>query len=115
MIDLLNFSPAIQLWFNTILIWIGFGVLAGIMAQALLPSGKPAGLYGILVIGICGSCAGVFLVDTVTGYIKIDEFSGINPIGPVGLVVSVLTSLIILICYRLVLSIINYCTKKKTN
>jgi uncharacterized membrane protein YeaQ/YmgE (transglycosylase-associated protein family) len=109
-----DFSPFIQLWFNTVLIWIGFGTLAGLTAQALLPKGKPDGLYGLLIIGVCGSCVGVFLVDIISKYANIDEFTGLNPIGPVGFVVSVIISLVLLVFYRLTLLIKSYCTKQNT-
>ncbi|MDR2345196.1 MAG: GlsB/YeaQ/YmgE family stress response membrane protein [Planctomycetaceae bacterium] len=110
-----DFTPFVQLWFNTILIWIGFGTVAGLMAQALLPKGKPNGLYGILVIGICGSCIGIFIIDTTSKYIKIDEFSNINPISPLGLFAAIIVSLMILLIYRLTLIIVSLCTKESTN
>jgi uncharacterized membrane protein YeaQ/YmgE (transglycosylase-associated protein family) len=110
-----DFSPMVQLWFNTVLIWIGFGTLAGLMAQTLLPKGKPDGLYGTLVVGMVGSCAGVYLVDLITKNVNIDEFSNINPIGPVGLVASVIISFVIILFYRLALLIKSFCTKRPTN
>jgi uncharacterized membrane protein YeaQ/YmgE (transglycosylase-associated protein family) len=112
---MLNFSPFVQLWFNTVLIWIGFGTVAGLTARALLPKGKPDGLYGALVIGVCGSCAGIYLVDMITKHVNIDEFSDINPIGPVGLVASVIVSFVIILFYRFVLLIKSLCTKRPIN
>ncbi|MDR2642907.1 MAG: GlsB/YeaQ/YmgE family stress response membrane protein [Planctomycetaceae bacterium] len=110
-----DFSPIVQLWFNTVLVWIGFGTVAGLMANALLPKGKPEGLYGVLVVGICGSCAGVFLLDYAAKYANIYEFSEINPISSVGLFVSIIASIVILLCYRFVLLIAYYFKKKPVN
>jgi uncharacterized membrane protein YeaQ/YmgE (transglycosylase-associated protein family) len=82
------------------------------MAQALLPKGKPQGLYGVLVIGVCGSCAGVFLVDLAAKSANVEEFTGMNPIGPVGLFASVVVSFVIILFYRFALLIASYCKKK---
>jgi uncharacterized membrane protein YeaQ/YmgE (transglycosylase-associated protein family) len=109
-----DLSPETQVWFNTVLIWIGFASVAGILAQALLPKGKPEGLYGVLVIGACGSCVGCFGVDWLANFAagteELKEFAEINPIGPVGLFVSVISALCVLIFYRVVLFVFG---KKK--
>jgi uncharacterized membrane protein YeaQ/YmgE (transglycosylase-associated protein family) len=108
----MELPPNIQIWFNTILVWIGFGTLAGLLAQALLPKGKPEGYYGILVVGICGSCVGVFLVDVLGKMSGVDEFANVNPISPLGLFAAVIASILILLIYRLSLYIVNYFRRK---
>lgn len=83
-----------QFWVNLVLLWLGFGILVGLVAQAILPEGEPKNAFGVLLIGIVGSCFGPLLVSLAWNP---EEF---NPIGPTGFVTSVLVSLTLFLVYR---------------
>ena len=53
----LELSQTAQHWTNIVLIWIGFGIVAGLLARLLLPGREPAGAAGTLVIGVLGKHA----------------------------------------------------------
>lgn len=90
----MDLSSAAQFWVNLVLLWLGFGILVGLVAQAILPEGEPKNAFGVLVIGITGSCLGPLLISLAWNP---EEF---NPIGPLGFAVSVLISLAIFLVYR---------------
>lgn len=91
----MELSEAAQVWVNLFLLWLGFGTLVGLIAQAFLPGGGPKNLYGVLVVGVMGSCAGPLVFSLA---FQPERF---NPISPMGLFVSVLTALIFLLAFRL--------------
>jgi uncharacterized membrane protein YeaQ/YmgE (transglycosylase-associated protein family) len=90
----LELSPLAQHWANAVLLWLGFGIVAGLLAKLLLPGRKPAGPWGTLVIGILGSFVGPLAVSTLW------QPNGFNPISPVGLLASVGGALCFLAVYR---------------
>ena len=51
-------SPLAQTWVNVVLIWIGFGSLAGLLARVILPFQEPTGSLPTLTLGITGSAIG---------------------------------------------------------
>jgi uncharacterized membrane protein YeaQ/YmgE (transglycosylase-associated protein family) len=71
-------SPEAQQMLNVVLIWIGFGTLAGLLAVVILPVRHPAGPVATLVLGIFGSVLGLF---ALTKFVPDPHF---NPIGPLG-------------------------------
>jgi uncharacterized membrane protein YeaQ/YmgE (transglycosylase-associated protein family) len=90
-------TQAGQQWFQTILLWIGFGASAGILAKMLMPSREPSGAALVVGIGVLGSVIGplslsYFLPTKVT-----------NPISPLGLAASAAVALVLMILYRLIL------------
>ena len=50
-------SPLAQSWVPIVLIWIGFGSLAGLLARAILPLAQPSGSLSTLTLGITGSAS----------------------------------------------------------
>lgn len=90
----MDLSESAQIWVNLLLLWTGFGIVVGLIAQSILPAGEPRGVFGVLVIGVVGSCIGPMIVSQ---FWRSDSF---NPISPIGLAVSVLASLTIFILYR---------------
>jgi uncharacterized membrane protein YeaQ/YmgE (transglycosylase-associated protein family) len=100
----MDLSDTAQFWINLFFLWTGFGIVVGMTAQVILPSGEPKGTFGILVIGVTGSCLGPFLASLIW---KQEHF---NPIGPVGFFISVLVTLGILILYRFAIAL----RKKRT-
>lgn len=94
----MDLSESAQIWVNLLLLWIGFGIVVGLIAQSVLPAGEPRGVFGVLVIGVAGSCIGPMIVS------QLWKSGSFNPISPLGLAVSVLTSLILFIIYRFAFS-----------
>ncbi|MGO8749487.1 MAG: GlsB/YeaQ/YmgE family stress response membrane protein [Thermoguttaceae bacterium] len=92
----LELSQTAQHWTNIVLIWIGFGIVAGLLARLLLPGREPAGAAGTLVIGVLGSTLGPFVLSMFL------HDANFNPIGPRGLLAAVGGSLVALVAYRLI-------------
>lgn len=90
----MDLSTSAQTGVNLIFLWIGFGIVVGMVAQVFLPEGEPKGVFGTLVLGISGSCVGPLLIKLL---FRLDHF---NPISPTGFVVSVLAALTFLLLYR---------------
>ena len=64
-------------------------------AQLVLPEGEPKRAFGTFVAGVMGSCAGPLLISH---FLRPEHF---HPISPVGFFVSVLSSIVLLLLYRL--------------
>jgi len=76
-------SPAAQTWVQVVLIWIGFGSLAGLLARAILPLEEPSGSLPTLTLGITGSAIGLGLLTWFQGG------GPSNPIGAIGFLAAV--------------------------
>lgn len=96
----LELSPAAQHWTNLVLIWVGFGIVTGLLAKLLVPGREPAGPLGTLMIGIFGSVLGPLALSL---FLHRKNF---NPISPVGLLASVGGALLFLIAYRFVVAFV---------
>ena len=90
-----DLSQAAQHWVNFLLIWIGFGTVAGLAAKALLPGREPRGTVGTVVIGVIGSVPGPLLASLL---LKRSDF---NPISPIGFLTAIGGAFVLLIGYRL--------------
>ena len=91
-------SPAAQHWINVVLIWLGFGILTGLLAKVLLPGREPAGAVGTLLIGMLGSLLGPLALSGV--YAGRD----FNPIGPLGILAAVGSAVVLLRGYRVIVA-----------
>jgi len=78
----------------SVLFWIAFGLVAGIIAKLLLPGRDPGGCIITMLLGVAGAFVGGFLYSTLTDRPFIAEFS----LG--SLVVAVLGSILVLLLYR---------------
>ncbi|RZQ65784.1 GlsB/YeaQ/YmgE family stress response membrane protein [Amycolatopsis suaedae] len=78
--------------FWTIVGWIGFGLIAGFIARALVPGKDDIGLLMTIVIGIVGSVVGGFLFGLLTVGLR-----GFQPAGWIG---SVIGAIIVLVIYN---------------
>ncbi len=94
----LQLSPLAQQWINVVLIWIGFGTLAGLLARVVIPGREPTGPLGTIVIGIFGSTLGPFVLSHL---LNSREF---NPIGPLGFLAAIAGAFVLLMAYRLLLA-----------
>mgnify|MGYP001950941960 CR=1 FL=1 len=77
-----------------ILTWIIFGLIAGIIAKALMPGKDPGGCLITSLIGIVGAAVGGWL-GTYLGWGKADSFD----LGSLG--VAIVGSIVLLGVYRL--------------
>jgi uncharacterized membrane protein YeaQ/YmgE (transglycosylase-associated protein family) len=87
-------TPEVQDWVDTVLIWIGFGTIVGLMAKAVMPGRDPGGAVATLFMGIGG---------TIVGCGVLTYFSGqrITPVGPIGFFVATAGAFVLLFFYRL--------------
>ena len=74
------------------------GLIAGLIARALMPGSDPMGWIATIVLGIVGSFVGGFLASTLLGR-STATGSALEPTGIVG---SVIGALIVLFIYRMV-------------
>ena len=72
--------------------WIIFGLVVGIVAKFLMPGRDPGGFVITAIIGIVGALLGGYLGRAIGWYREGD---------PVGFVVAVIGSIILLALYRL--------------
>jgi uncharacterized membrane protein YeaQ/YmgE (transglycosylase-associated protein family) len=79
----------------SILSWIFFGLLAGIVAKLLTPGRDPGGCIITMLLGVAGAFAGGFLYETFTDRSYAARFD----LG--SFVVAVLGAIVVLLVYRL--------------
>lgn len=72
--------------------WIVFGLIVGVIAKFLMPGRDPGGFIVTILIGIAGALLGGFLGRAVGWYGEGD---------PVGFVMAVLGSIVLLAIYRM--------------
>ena len=77
------------------LAWIGFGLIAGILAKMIMPGRDPGGMIITCLLGIAGAFVGGF-VGTKLGFGTITGFDA-SSLG-----VAIVGSLILLAVYRLI-------------
>jgi len=99
MLGEIELSQTAQHWANIVLIWIGFGVLAGLLAKAILPGRDPSGTVGTLVIGVAGSTLGLFVFHRFV--LATSQSREFNPISPLGMLAAAAGALALLVAYRL--------------
>ncbi len=79
----------------TILGWIVFGLIAGLIAKAIMPGKDPGGFIVTAIIGIVGAIIGGFLGNMLFG------IRGVDGIDLRSILVAVVGSLILLWVYRM--------------
>ena len=87
-------SPVAQSWVYIVLIWVGFGSLAGLLARSILPFQKPSGSLATLTLGIAGSAIGLGLLSWIQGG------GPSNPISPIGFLAAVGGAFGLLLAYH---------------
>ena len=70
------------------------GLIAGLIARALMPGPDPMGWIATIILGIVGSFVGGFLGGMLFGH------SATNGFEPSGIVGSIIGALIVLFIYR---------------
>jgi uncharacterized membrane protein YeaQ/YmgE (transglycosylase-associated protein family) len=85
----------IQQWANTILVWVGFGTIVGLLAKAIMPGRDPGGALATLGMGVGGTVIGCGCVSYFTPQ------TVVTPISPLGFAVATAGAFVILFFYRL--------------
>jgi uncharacterized membrane protein YeaQ/YmgE (transglycosylase-associated protein family) len=93
--DFAQFPPALQMWVNDVLVWIGFGTLVGLLAKAIMPGRDPGGAIATLSMGIGGAVIGSGVFSLIA------EGQRVTPVSPIGLVVATAGAFGLLFFYRL--------------
>jgi len=92
----LQLAQNAQHWVNVVLIWVGFGTLAGLLARVVLPVEEPRGAIPTLLLGVVGSVVGLFALSLFL------SDGQLNPISPLGFLAATACAFCLLILYRLV-------------
>jgi uncharacterized membrane protein YeaQ/YmgE (transglycosylase-associated protein family) len=84
--------------------WIIFGLIAGLIAKAIMPGRDPGGVIITILIGIAGSVIGGFLGQALFGYGRsVNDSSDLSRPGfLMSLVLSVVGAIVLLGIYRLI-------------
>jgi uncharacterized membrane protein YeaQ/YmgE (transglycosylase-associated protein family) len=77
--------------------WILLGLLAGIIAKAILPGDDPGGLIVTLLLGVAGALLGGFIAGALGLGDPIDEFFDIST-----WIAAIVGAIILLLLYRMI-------------
>jgi uncharacterized membrane protein YeaQ/YmgE (transglycosylase-associated protein family) len=91
----LIFSSEVEQWIKVVLIWVGFGTIAGLLASVLFPLRRPAGGFWAVVLGTTGSAVGLLGLSWL---FPAKEF---NPISPMGFLAATVGAFVLLAIFRL--------------
>ena len=82
-------------WANTILVWVGFGTIVGLLAKAIMPGKDPGGAIATLAMGIAGTVIGCAAISYFwQGHL-------VSPISPLGFCVATGGAFVLLFFYKL--------------
>lgn len=83
--------------------WIVFGLIAGLIAKAIMPGRDPGGLIVTTLIGIVGAVIGGFIGRALFGYGTARDSGDISQPGfLMSLVLAVVGAIVLLAIYRLI-------------
>ena len=97
-----EFSPAAQVWVNVVLIWVGFGSLAGLLARVVLPFEHPSGTLPTLTLGTAGSALGLGVLSWIQGGTQT------NPVTPLGFLAAAGGAFGLLVAYHLLRLVVKH-------
>ena len=80
-----------------IIAWIVLGLLAGVIAKAILPGDDPGGFIITAIIGVAGALLGGFLAKVLFDARPLDNFFDLST-----WLTAIVGSIILLVIYRLV-------------
>ena len=81
-----EFPPKVREWATLLFFWSGVAIWIGLSARFLVPARVVRGPWLTLCLGFVGSCLGPFALRS---FFNLDRF---DPIGPCGLVASVVAA-----------------------
>ena len=82
-----------------IIAFLILGLLAGIIAKAMLPGEDPGGIIVTMLIGVAGALIGGFLTAALFGAHPLDEFFDIST-----WITAIIGSIVLLVVYRMIVS-----------
>lgn len=88
-------TQALQQAANNVLVWIGFGMLAGLIAKAIMPGRDPGGPIVTLALGCGGSIIGS---GTLMYFLPGHKVTALSPLG---FAIATGGAFILLVFYRL--------------
>jgi uncharacterized membrane protein YeaQ/YmgE (transglycosylase-associated protein family) len=97
-----EFSPVTLAWLQVVLVWIGFGSLAGLLARILLPFREPSNPLTTLTLGITGSAVGLGAVSWL------QNGGPSNPQSPIGFLSAAGGAVGLLLAYHLLRATVHY-------
>jgi len=80
---------------NDVLVWVGFGTLVGLLSKGIMPGRDPGGAIATVLMGIGGTIMGCGVVS------YFHEGQRVVPISPMGMLVGLCGTLILLFFYKL--------------
>jgi uncharacterized membrane protein YeaQ/YmgE (transglycosylase-associated protein family) len=90
-----QFLEVAQQWTETVLIWVGFGTLVGLLAKAIMPGKDPGGAIATLAMGVAGTVIGCGVLSYFwQGHL-------VTPISPIGFCVATAGAFVLLFFYKL--------------
>jgi uncharacterized membrane protein YeaQ/YmgE (transglycosylase-associated protein family) len=87
-------TAALAGWMNSLMVWIGYGAVVGLISKAILPGKDPGGTLGTVFVGVFGSIIGAATVFFFSG-------ERVEPISIVGFLAALGGAALLLINYRL--------------
>ena len=81
--------------------WIVFGLIAGIIAKAIMPGRDPGGAIVTILLGIAGSIVGGFIGRALFGYGRTASGDISEPGTIMSMVFAVIGAIVLLAGYRL--------------
>jgi len=90
-----QYTDQIQQWAELLLIWVGFGTIAGLLAKAVIPGRDPGGALATMGMGIGGTIIGCGVLTYFYDGLKV------TPISPVGFLCAIAGSCVILFFYKM--------------
>ncbi len=80
---------------NDVLVWVGFGTVVGLLSKGIMPGRDPGGAIATVIMGIGGTIMGCGVVSYFS------DGQRVIPISPLGMLVGLMGTLIILFFYKL--------------
>ena len=81
--------------------WIVFGLIAGIIAKAIMPGRDPGGAIVTILLGIAGSIVGGFIGRALFGYGRSTSGDISEPGTIMSMVFAIIGAIVLLAGYRL--------------
>jgi uncharacterized membrane protein YeaQ/YmgE (transglycosylase-associated protein family) len=91
----IQLPPEAAAWVNTVLAWVGFGTLVGLLAKAIMPGRDPGGAVATLMMGVGGAVVGCGCLAFFS------DGQRVTPISPIGFLVATGGAFVLLFFYRL--------------
>jgi len=89
------FVESAQQWATTVLVWIGFGTVVGLIAKALMPGRDPGGALATLLMGVGGSVVGMGALA------YFGDGRRASPVSLLGFLAAVAGSFLLLLVHRM--------------